>query len=342
MLVLVPVLVALALWAFAWPAARTAPRDLPLGVAGPAAATGRAERQLGRNEGAFDLHRYANESAARDAIRDREVYGAVAVTAKGPKLLTASAASPVVAQLLEQASARMAPEGARVPTEDVVAAPEGDPRGAALSASVLPLALAGMAAGALAWLLRLRGTRGVLVLIGSAALVGAVGAGIADSWLGVLSGDWWAEAAAIGLTVLAVASAVAGLGSLLGYRGIGLGALVAILFGNPFSGVSSAPEMLPEPLGLLGQFLPPGAGGTLLRSVSFFDGNGADSPAVVLTVWAVLGLLTVALARGRAGSPHTARPLQEGRGEERTERRGEEPAAEQTGTPQPSAPFRSA
>ncbi|MFD8841222.1 hypothetical protein ACFV05_02865, partial [Streptomyces pseudogriseolus] len=32
-LVLIPVMVALALWAFAWPAARTAPRDLPRGVA---------------------------------------------------------------------------------------------------------------------------------------------------------------------------------------------------------------------------------------------------------------------------------------------------------------------
>ncbi|NEB79022.1 ABC transporter permease, partial [Streptomyces sp. SID14478] len=34
--VLVPLLAALALWAFAWPAARTAPRDLPVGIAGPA------------------------------------------------------------------------------------------------------------------------------------------------------------------------------------------------------------------------------------------------------------------------------------------------------------------
>lgn len=37
-LVLIPVVVALALSAFAWPAARIAPRDLPIGVAGPATA----------------------------------------------------------------------------------------------------------------------------------------------------------------------------------------------------------------------------------------------------------------------------------------------------------------
>lgn len=307
-LVLVPVIVALALWAFAWPSARTAPHDLPLGVAGPPAATEQAERQLERNEGAFDLHRYADESSARDAIGEREVYGALVVTPKGPKLLTASAASPVVAQLLEGASAQLAPDGAKVPVEDVVATPPGDPRGAALGTSLLPLALGGVAAGALVWLTKLRGTRGVLVLIGSATLVGAVGAGLADSWLGALAGNWWAEAAAIGLIALAISSVVAGLASLIGYRGIGMGAFLVVLLGSPFSGVSSAPELLPEPMGAIGQWLPPGAGGTLLRSVSFFDGNAALTPLTVLTVWAVLGLLAFTLARGRRGGDQDAGP----------------------------------
>ena len=62
--VLVPLLAALALWAFAWPAARTAPRDLPLGVAGPATATAQMEKQLRQHEGAFEIHHYADEAAA--------------------------------------------------------------------------------------------------------------------------------------------------------------------------------------------------------------------------------------------------------------------------------------
>ncbi|GAA2067641.1 membrane protein [Streptomyces albiaxialis] len=292
-LVLVPLIVAFALWAFAWPAARTEPRDLPLGVAGPPAATEQVREGLQQREGAFELHEYTNEAQARDAIEDREIYGAVAVTPSGPKLLTASAAGPVVAQTLEQAAAHMAPGGGAVRTDDVVAAPPEDPRGAVLSASVLPMAIAGVAGGALVALMRLRGTRGVGVLLGTAALVGAVGAGIAHSWLGVLTGNWWAEAAAIGLTALAVSATVAGLEALLGTAGIGLGALIAVLLGNPTSGMTSAPEMLPEPLGTLGQLLPPGAGGSLLRSVSFFDGRAADTPVLVLTVWAVLGLVAV-------------------------------------------------
>ncbi|MFF4253627.1 ABC transporter permease [Streptomyces sp. NPDC001663] len=307
--VLVPVLAALALWAFAWPAARTAPRDLPLGVAGPAAATVQVEKQLAQHKGAFEIHRYADEAAARDAIEDRTVYGAVVVTTQGPELLTASAAGPVVAQMLQQAVAQQASaDGTQVRTVDVVAAPEKDPRGAALTASVLPLALAGITAGAVVTMLGLRGFRAVTALVGAAALVGVAGAGIAHSWLGVLTGDWWAEAGTLGLATLAVSGAVAGLAALVGQAGIGLVAGVVMLFGNPFSGASSAPQMLPEPAGTIGQWLPPGAGTTLLRSVSFFDGAAATGPALTLTWWAALGLGAVILGNALKGRTKTAEP----------------------------------
>lgn len=308
--VLVPLLAALALWAFAWPAARTAPRDLPLGVAGPATATAQLEKQLATHEGAFEVHRYEDEAAARAAIEDRTVYGAVVVTPRGPELLTASAASPVVAQLLQQAVTRQAAaQGADVRVVDVVAAPEKDPRGAALGASVLPLALAGIVAGAVVTVLGLRGVRAVTALVGAAALVGLVAATLAHSWLGVLTGDWWAEAGTLALSTLAVSAAVAGCAALLGPAGIGLGGFVVMFLGNPFSGASSAPQMLPEPVGAIGQWLPPGAGTTMLRSVSFFDGAAATGPALTLTWWAALGLGAVLLGRttrNRAKSPASA------------------------------------
>jgi hypothetical protein len=291
--VLVPVLAALALWAFAWPAARTAPHDLPLGVAGPATATAQVQQQLESREGAFEIHHYADEAAARDAIEDRTVYGAVVVTEQGPKLLTASAAGPVVAQTLQHAVTQQA--GAQVQTVDVVPASADDPRGAGLTSSVLPMALAGIGAGVVVTLLGLRGWRAVGALVGAAVLVGAAAAAIAGSWLGVFTGDWWAEAAGLSLSTLAVSAAVAGLAALFGRPGIGLGAFVMMLLGNPFSGAGSAPEMLPEPVGTIGQWLPPGAGASLLRSVSFFDGAAASGPALTLTWWAALGLGAVLL-----------------------------------------------
>jgi hypothetical protein len=63
-----------------------------------------------------------------------------------------------------------------------------------------------------------------------------------------------------------------------------------MLLGNPLSGLTSAPEMLPSGWGALGQLLPPGAAGTALRSVSFFDGAGAGQSFVVLSCWLVAGL----------------------------------------------------
>ncbi|MFE1799925.1 ABC transporter permease [Streptomyces sp. NPDC059517] len=300
---LVPVLAALALWAFAWPAARMAPHDLPLGVAGPATATAQMEKQLAAHEGAFEIHRYADEAAARDAIEDRTVYGAVVVTEQGPKLLTASAASPLVAQSLQQAVAQRA-DGAPMETVDVVPASADDPRGSVLTSSVLPMTLAGIAAGAVVTLLGLRGWRAVVALVGAAAVVGTVAAFLASSWLGALTGNWWSEAGALALSTLAVSAAVAGLAALIGTAGIGLGAFVVMMLGNPFSGASSAPEMLPAPVGVIGQWLPPGAGASLLRSVSFFDGAAAAGSALTLVWWAVVGvgavLLGSTLKRGAA------------------------------------------
>lgn len=299
---LVPVVVALALWAFTWPAARMAPRDLPLGIAGSAPAAGHLAQQLEQRDGAFEIHRYDSEAAARTAIEDRSVYGAVVVTPKGPELLTASAAGPVVAQLLSEAVTASAPAGTAVPVTDVVAAPAADPRGSVLGASILPLAIAGVAAASAVTLLRLRGGRAVTALVGVAVLVGTVAAALTDSWLGVITGDWWSEAGTLGFTVLAIGATVAGLAALIGPAGVGLGALLMVLVGNPFSGVTSAPELLPRPVGAIGQWLPPGAGGSLLRSVAFFDGRAAGGAALTLALWAALGLTAVVIG-GRRRPP---------------------------------------
>ena len=75
-----------------------------------------------------------------------------------------------------------------------------------------------------------------------------------------------------------------------------------VLVGNPFSGVGSAPELLPEPVGAIGQLMPPGAGGNLVRSIGFFDGAAAGGYVAVLAVWASAGLaMLLATAARRTG-----------------------------------------
>src|SRR5918999_3958408 len=80
--VLVPVLAGLALAAFAWPAARLAPRDVPIGVVAPAAAGAAIERRPAGGggagqAGAVEVHRFADQASAPAAIAGREGYGAI-------------------------------------------------------------------------------------------------------------------------------------------------------------------------------------------------------------------------------------------------------------------------
>ena len=67
-ILVVPLVVALFLTLFAWPSARLGPRDLPIGVAGPPPAVEKVEQGLPAEEGAFEIHPYDTEAAARAAV----------------------------------------------------------------------------------------------------------------------------------------------------------------------------------------------------------------------------------------------------------------------------------
>ena len=113
--------------------------------------------------------------------------------------------------------------------------------------------------------------------------------------------DEAANAAAFSLlTAAAVAAVVAGLEAVLGKAGIALGAVTMVFVGNPFSGAGTGPHMLPEPAGLIGQLLPPGAGANLARSTGYFDGAAAGGHAAVLAAWALGGFALLAVAGLRA------------------------------------------
>jgi hypothetical protein len=305
-MLLIPLAAALVLALFAWPQARMEPRDLPVGVAGPTPSAQQVEQKLEAQDGAFEVHRYADEAAARDAIADRDIYGAVVTTATGAKVLTATAASPTVAQMITNAahqSQASAQASAQVQLEDVAPAR----RVGALSAAILPLILAGTITALISGLFASGGMRRAVLVVLGALMVGPAAALIVQNWLDIVDGSFAANAAAFSLTVLAVAATVAGLEALLGHAGTLLGALTMILIGNPFAAVATGPEMLPRPVGDLGQLLPPGAGGNLLRSTGYFDGAAAGGHIAVLATWAAAGIAAMLaagmLSRRRAASP---------------------------------------
>jgi hypothetical protein len=262
-------------------------------VAGPPAATAQVAGALtGAEPGAFDVRTLADERAAREAIADREVYGAVVVGADGPHLLVASAASPVVAQSLRQVATGLgAASGTTVPVEDVVPTPASDPRGAGLAAAALPLALGGiLTAGLVSRMIRRTRVK-VAAALAMATVGGMVTATVLGTWLGSVQSGWWTTTGVVALGMAATALVLLGLHALFREVGLALGAAVVVLLGNPLSGLTSAPELLPSGWGTLGQLLPPGATGTLLRSVSWFDGAGAGAPLLVLSTWCAAGLV---------------------------------------------------
>lgn len=290
--------------AFALPAARSKPHDIPIGAAGPQAASGQVADILEQHApGAFALTYYPGEAALRDAIRNRDVYGGMSFRPDGRSLLIATGGSPVVAQMLTQIGNGVAQQaGVPLHTEDLAPPTADDPRGAGLAASALPITLAGLLPAVALVLLVRREVWTRLV----AAVVFAAGAGVTIAALlryvfGSIDQNLWGVAAGLTLGLLAAGLSVLGLGSLFGRGGLAVGALLALLLGNPLSGLTSAPEMLPSGWGTLGQWLPQGATATLLRSTAFFDGAGAATAIAALTCWAVTGTALVVIAAVRQG-----------------------------------------
>ncbi|MFG1628482.1 hypothetical protein [Kribbella sp. NPDC049227] len=286
--------------AFAWPAARSEPRNVPLAVAGPAPAVAQVENGLEQAmPGGFEVTAVPDRATAVQKIQDRDVYGAIVLDPQQPELLTASAGAPAVAQILTQMSGRLSPDNPPRVT-DVVPLPKDDPRGAGLAAGALPLVLGGIiAAGALTQLVRSGRRRMVGALVFS--ITGGLAlAAVLQYWLGSFEGSYLANSGVIALSIAGVSLTLLGLEWLLGTAGLALGAAVMMLLGNPLSGLTSAPEMLPSGWGALGQLLPPGAAGTALRSVSFFDGAGVGRPLLVLGCWVVAGLLFCSLGAMRS------------------------------------------
>lgn len=290
--------------AFAWPSARSEPRNVPLAVSGPTPAVAQIEAALEQAmPGGFEITAVPDRQAAVQRIEDRDAYGAIVLDAAQPEVLTASAGGPAIAQVLTQLSARMSPENPAKVT-DIVPLPKDDPRGAGLAAGALPLVLGGIiAAAALTQLVR-SGAKRMIGAVTFAVTGGLALAAVLQYWLGSFEGSYLGNAGVIAMSIGAISLTLLGLEWLMGTAGLALGGATMMLLGNPLSGMTSAPEMLPSGWGTLGQLLPPGAAGTALRSVSFFDGAGAARPLVVLACWLLAGVALCGLgalrSRGRA------------------------------------------
>jgi len=305
------VLLSTLLLAFGLPAVHTAPRDVPIALVAPPQAAAQITAGLDKAQpGAFVVTTAASQADARPLIRDRKVYGGFVVGADGLQVDIATAASPAVAQIVTGVGQALAGQLKVTATvTDVVPTSKDDPRAVGLSAGALPIALGGVMAGAAITFVIAGTWRRVATMAIFAVIAGFAMTAVLQFVFGTFDGSYVATSAAAVLGIFATGMTVLGLEQLLGRRGIALGALIVVILGNPLSGLASAPELLPQPWGAIGQFLQPGATGTLLRNIAFFDGAAIAKPVLVLAGWLALGLVTFWIGARR--SSRSAAPARE-------------------------------
>ncbi|GAA1528946.1 ABC transporter permease [Brevibacterium sp. BDJS002] len=227
----------------------------------------------------------------------KEMQDALAKASQGPASQSPASQGPAGPQEnpgeQAQAPTTSAMEVPQVTVTDVVPLNDNDSTGAGLAIAGLPLTIGGIVGGVLtSMIVHSRRMRAVAVLA-----YGAIG-GLAltlvlQSWFGILQGNFGLNVLAAGLAVAATAALINGFVSLIGPGGIAIGAVLTMFIGNPIASLQAPKEFLAGAWGDIGQFLVPGASGTLLRDLSYFPDAPMAMQWWVLIGWFVLGIALI-------------------------------------------------
>ncbi|WP_327257013.1 hypothetical protein [Streptomyces sp. NBC_01244] len=219
----------------------------------------------------------------------------------GPEAAGGPSATGAITALGDRIAVQHLTEAA---VHDPVPFTEDDPRGSGLTAALLPMIFGGifptLVLGGL-----FPGHRGLRTRLAGALLfsvvTGAAVTAVLQFATHSIDGTYGITALGVALSMAAVSTTLLDLQALLGMAGFALGTALMMLLGNPLSGLATGPHWLPAGWSTLGQLLPPGASGSLLRAPAFFHGAGTGVPALVLTAWVATGttLLLLADRRGR-------------------------------------------
>ncbi|MFD0067478.1 DUF3533 domain-containing protein [Streptomyces sp. NPDC056690] len=282
-------------------------KDVPFGVVAPQALTEQTVTRLEKLPGSpLDPRALPDEGAAREQIMNRDIDGALVAHPAGTTdtLLVASGGGRALSIALGTLTATLdKAQGRTVRTVDVAPVSPHDFNGlssfylvigwcvgAYLCASILAIS-AGARPANLARAATRLGTMALVSIVG-----GLGGAIIVGPILGALPGGVMALWGLGALLIFAVGAATLALQGLFGIIGIGLAILLIVILGNPSAGGAFPAPMLPPFWQAIGPALPPGAGTWAARSISYFDGNGMTSSLLVLSAWAVAGILITLLA----------------------------------------------
>ncbi len=294
------------------------PHSAPLAVVAPGASAGPVSAGLDRLPGRpVSAKVVADRAQAIRLIGNESVDGALVVTPRGLQVLVASSDGGAMSDAVASVGrAFAASEHMPATVTDVRPANSGDARGLSGFYLVVGWSVGGyLLASILAVSIgpRPRGRRDALVRLGALAaysvLSGAGGAMVVRS-VGALPGHTLGLAALGALTAFGVGAFSMGLEAFAGVVGIGLVILVLVVLGNPSAGGAYPTPLLPAFWRAVGQWLPPGAGTTAVRTIEYFPAAGVLHQALVLGGYAVAGVLASLAAAGRRRPRAPAATLQ--------------------------------
>ncbi|MFJ6898404.1 DUF3533 domain-containing protein [Streptomyces hokutonensis] len=283
------------------------PRDVAFGVVAPGVTAEQTVARLKQLPGSpLDPRAVPDAASARKQILNRDIDGALVIDSRGIKdtLLVATGGGTVLATTLETITATL--ERAEQRTVRVVNVAPASTQdfdglssfylvvgwcvGGYLCASILAISTGARPANPRRAVIRLM----VMALVAIAGGLG--GAVIVGPVLGALPGSvpaFWGLGA---LITFAVGAATLALQGVFGVVGIGLAILLVVIAGNPSAGGAFPLPLLPPFWNAIGPALPPGAGTWVARSIAYFKGNAVTGPLLVLSAWALAGILVTLLA----------------------------------------------
>ncbi|MEU6659175.1 DUF3533 domain-containing protein [Streptomyces sp. NPDC046821] len=288
------------------------PRNVPFGITAPLPAISQqAVTQLGKLPGSpLDARTVSDAKAARQKVMNRDLDGALIINPAGTTdtLLVASGGGTVLAASLDRLVSTLELGQQRtVRTVDVAPASSEDFDGLSAFYLVVGWSVGGYLCASILAIssgARPSNPHRAAIRLGALALMSIVGgiggAVIIGPILGALPGSVWALWGLGALVTFAVGAATLALQGLFGIVGIGLAILIIVIGGNPSAGGAFPYPMLPPFWNAIGPSLPPGAGTWVARSIAYFQGNAVTGPLLVLSGWAVGGVvITMAAAEFR-------------------------------------------
>ncbi|MDR0417119.1 MAG: hypothetical protein LBH76_07385 [Propionibacteriaceae bacterium] len=335
---LVAAALSLLVLSFVWPGARSEPAGLSIAVAGDAELTAGFMAGAGDSLGeVVDLTLVDGRDAAYEGILTREFIGGVVLSAEAPEVLTASANGQAPAAVMTELSARLQtmldaqvlagvvggvrgaiaqgadpaaalaqmPAGLpAVTVTDVAPYSAGDPNGVGATLAGIPLTVGALLASiVIAFAVTGRWQR-VSAVLGLGLGGGLLLTLVLGPWLDVFPGPFAAMWLALGLSLTATSGLFVGLHSALGRPGLGLAAALTLFAAMPWAAFAVPHTFLPANLGLIGQWMIPGATSTLTRVVGYFPEAAATGPWLALAGWAGLGLALTLVERRRQTATH--------------------------------------